>query len=224
MIKEGSLRFGDLGVTTQMVYAAMGYGYSVPETQIQEVINDVLFQARECARPSYMFRFVQASQIGLGLIEMDGCTFHIGKIINSYLAGMDEACVFVTTAGTAYDNFLISLKRDGDILREFVADAIGSVIAEATVDYVGNMLNSLSNKPHSLPYSPGYCAWNIKEQQILFPLLPDNPCGVFLSDSCLMSPVKSVSGFFALGDALVPQPYKCEICTNTMCYKRRLKK
>ena len=73
----------------------------------------------------------------------------------------------------------------------------------------------------SMSYSPGYCNWDIREQQILFSLFPPEPCGVHLSESSLMTPEKSVSGFYALGETLVRQPYHCEICKNTRCYKRR---
>lgn len=224
MIREGLLSLDELDITPEKAYAAMGYGGNVPEAEVRGVVDDILRQVTEYAKPSFIFRIVPATVPEKGLVCMGGRPFRVGGIIGSYLPGMDEACVFVATAGNEYDRYLSTLKIKGDILSEYVADAIGSVIAEACVDYVDRILEDVSSKQHSLPYSPGYCAWNIKEQRILFPLLPPNPCGVTLSDSCLMSPVKSVSGFFALGDKLVKQPYKCDICTNKMCYKRRLRK
>jgi cobalamin-dependent methionine synthase I len=73
----------------------------------------------------------------------------------------------------------------------------------------------------SMPYSPGYCNWDIREQHLLFSLFPERPCGVILSETSLMAPEKSVSGFFALGEKLQRQPYHCQICKNSKCYKRR---
>ena len=132
---------------------------------------------------------------------------------------MTHALVFVGTAGVEFDEAVRSLHGEGDIVSDFIADAIGTVLAEMSVariekDYQGNAVISM-------PYSPGYCNWNIREQHILFSLFPDRPCGIRLSESSLMSPEKSVSGFFALGDNLVRQPYHCEICKNKKCYKRR---
>ena len=103
-----------------------------------------------------------------------------------------------------------------------MADAIGSVIAEACVTEVIKRLEKQIPLRHTYPYSPGYCGWNVKEQAALFQLLPENPCGVKLTDSCLMLPVKSVSGVIGLGDEVENKPYGCAICMNKNCYKRRV--
>lgn len=108
-------------------------------------------------------------------------------------------------------------------MKEYVADSVGSVIAERCVTLLGKELDKECEFRHSLPYSPGYCGWDIREQQKLFSLFPPQPCGITLSDSFLMSPVKSVSGFFGLGKELLLQPYRCEICNNRHCYKRKEK-
>mgnify|MGYP002623161679 CR=1 FL=1 len=219
MIYSGTLSLKDLSVPHESVYAAMGYGEAVPEDFVRDLTDAVLADALQLARPQYMYKIVDASVVDKYRILMDGAEFRTGSIIGSYLDGMTKACVFVTSAGVEYDAYLGRVKREDNILKEFVADAVGSCIAEACVDVIDRQLP----RPHSLPYSPGYCAWNIKEQRLLFPLLPDEPCGVTLGESCLMHPVKSVSGFFALGEKLVPQPYRCDLCTNKNCYKKRHK-
>ena len=213
----GTLSLEDLSLPRESIYAAMGYGDVLPDDGVRDLTETVLGQVLPLARPQYVYRIVPASVVDRYSILMDGVTFRVGNIIGSYLEGMTEACVFVTSAGRAFDAYLQRVKGEGDILKEFVADAVGSCVAEACVDEIGRQLPS----PHSLPYSPGYCAWNIREQRLLFPLLPEQPCGVTLGESCLMHPVKSVSGFFALGEHLVPQPYRCELCTNQGCYKKR---
>ena len=219
MISEGILSLKDLSLPRESIYAAMGYGSAIPDERVCALTETVLAEALPLARPQYVYRMVSASVIDKYCIFMDGVEFRVGSIISSYLEGMTGACVFVTSAGVEYDAYLQQLKQDGDILKEFVADAVGSCIAEACVDEIDRQLPP----PHSLPYSPGYCAWNIKQQRLLFPLLPEHPCGVTLGESCLMHPVKSVSGFFALGEQLVPQPYRCDLCTNQGCYKKRHK-
>lgn len=201
------------------IYSVMGYGTSLPDPQTAAVVDELLPQALEVAAPRYVSRIVEARQLGKTTILMDDVEFKVGGIIGSYLAGMTEACVFVATAGMEYDRWLQSIKARGDILYEYVADSIGSVIAEENVDRLASELDRNAGMRHSLPYSPGYCAWDVAEQRKLFSILPEDRCGVALTESCLMHPVKSVSGFFALGEELVPQPYRCELCTNRNCFK-----
>ena len=203
------------------VYASMGYGTAQPEADIRHLAETLYAEALRVARPRIMYELRSASLLPRRQVATGEVIFSPGGIIGSYLDGMTEICVFVATAGTEYEDFLHHLKDDGDIVSEFVADAIGSVVAEHCVDYLDQRLRVLSPLPHSLPYSPGYCGWDIVEQRLLFSLFPPHPCGVRLTDSCLMSPVKSVSGFFALGEHLRPQPYRCQLCTNIHCYKRK---
>lgn len=205
------------------IYSVMGYGGVSPDSQTMAVVDELLPQALSVADPSFAYRVVDAAVVNRLDILLDGVEFRVGGIINSYLEGMTRACVFVATAGLEYDSWLKSVKAQGDILYEYVADSIGSVIAESCVDRLAEEIRSKYKGGCSLPYSPGYCAWNVSDQKKLFSILPQDRCGVTLTESCLMHPVKSVSGFFAMGEHLVHQPYRCELCTNKNCYKNRKK-
>lgn len=222
-MKEIILTFDDLSISYSDIYTAMGYGNQIPEKEITDLVEQVVIEARAIASPKYMYGVVTAFKESRAISIISGEEFRTGAIISSYLDGMEKACIFVTTAGEEYDRYLRSIKKAGNILKEFIADSLGSVIAESCVDEVRKSLEEESAMPHSLPYSPGYCAWDISDQRKLFPLFPEKPCGISLSHTCLMNPVKSVSGFFALGEKLVSQPYRCDICTNKNCYKRRMK-
>ena len=114
----------------------------------------------------------------------------------------------------------------GDILREFLLDAYGSAIAEAVVREVCRKVETQMfalGYGVSHPYSPGYCGWHVTQQQLLFSCLPESPCGIRLSDSSLMSPIKSVSGILAYGPRMAKRKYGCELCGKADCYKNRNK-
>ena len=55
-------------------------------------------------------------------------------------------------------------------------------------------------------------------------LLPPAPCGITLTDSSLMLPIKSISGVIAVGTRIEKKPYGCAICGKKDCYKNRLRK
>lgn len=202
------------------VWLNMGYKGAVPEQRIRDKTFELTAHLASMARLRYAYDIVPAERISSTTILLGNKVFSPDGIICSYLKGMTQACIFIGTAGFEFDSAVRKLKEEGDILTDFIADAIGSVFAERTVSLLGQELESIKTGI-SLPYSPGYCGWDIKEQHMFFSLFPSQPCGVSLSESSLMSPEKSVSGFFAMGESLVKQPYHCEICRNTRCFKRK---
>ncbi|MBP5218215.1 MAG: 5-methyltetrahydrofolate--homocysteine methyltransferase [Bacteroidales bacterium] len=201
------------------VWFAMGYRDSVPEARIRDYVLGLRDRLVPQATLRYMYQVVEAEKLSPRSVRMGGETFTPEGIICSYLEGMTHALLFVGTAGWEYDRAKEALKSEGDIVSDFIADAIGTVLAEMTVARIESDYDDL--RTLSMPYSPGYCNWDIREQHILFSLFPEHPCGIVLSDTSLMAPEKSVSGFFAMGKDLQRQPYHCQICKNTKCYKRR---
>lgn len=233
-MKYKELKFAALSLPKEDIYLAMDYHGNTPDNDIRGLIDEVLHEVATLCIPRYQYDIVDASLLANNCLQVQDTQFSIGRIIGSYLPGMTQVCLFVATAGREYETYLHQLRTEGDIVKEFVADSIGSVIAEVCVTEIGRELDRIrienqkqdnDNRAwkYSMPYSPGYCGWNINEQTKLFAFFPDRPCDISLSDSCLMSPVKSISGFIALGKDLKPQPYRCEICNNKHCYKRKEK-
>lgn len=223
MLEERRIGLQSLELSEEDMYLAMGYRGTVPDDDICALVAEVYAEIGSLCVARYMFQTLEAELISRQRIRVGDVEFSPGGIIGSYLPGLTHVCLFVATAGEEYDAYLHQLKTQDHIVKEYVADSIGSVIAEACVSLLDKELGADCTLRHSLPYSPGYCGWDIREQQKLFSLFPLQPCGIRLSDSFLMSPVKSVSGFFGLGRELHPQPYRCEICTNKHCYKRKEK-
>ena len=57
----------------------------------------------------------------------------------------------------------------------------------------------------ALSYSPGYCGWNIDAQKKLFSFLKPQQIGISLNESCLMTPLKSVTGVLVYGNKSIHQ-------------------
>lgn len=216
--------FDVLDIDKAEIYLNLGYKGHAPDDHTLESIDSILAHAALICKPEAMIQIypcrLKGSHLIIGEVEM-----HTGRIIANYLTDTSEVAVFVATAGKAYDEYLHSIKASGDIYTEFLADAVGSEIAEATVRAVSRRLETLARERGmhiTLSYSPGYCGWHVRQQPLLFSLLPDQPCGITLNDSCLMSPVKSVSGIIGLSaQPDVKVPYSCDICGLETCYKRK---
>ena len=107
---------------------------------------------------------------------------------------------------------------------------IGSFIdsgASLTADnIVGILENRVASQSTTLAYSPGYCGWHVSGQRKLFQFLKPEQIGITLNDSCLMTPLKSVSGVLVSGTSeihIFDNNYSfCEECTTYSC-KIRMK-
>lgn len=219
MTEEKSINFNLCDIVWEDVWFAMGYKGGAPEPAVRRTAEEVAASVVPGSVVRYMYKVLPATRLNAREIMIGDVRFAPQGIICSYLDGMEEACVFIGTAGAEFAGKVRELGREGNIVADFIADSIGTVMAEYAVSKVEEAFGHVPN--HSMSYSPGYCNWDIREQKQLFSLFPPTPCGITLTESSLMMPEKSVSGFFALGRNLVRQPYHCEICKNTKCYKRR---
>jgi len=216
--------FASLRINIDDIYLGLGYGGLYPPDDIRNMVDSMLISIREVCKPSYCYLIKEVEEIDKLGITIDGIRFTTGKIIASYLDQAEKIAFFVATAGKEYEAWLKTLHEEGDIWNMFLADIIGSEIAEATARAVGEDLEKyarLNGSNISNSYSPGYCGWTVKEQQKLFSFFPSPPCGVTLTDSSLMLPIKSVSGIIALGKQIEKKAYGCDICMMKSCYKKR---
>ena len=212
---EKTLAYDDLLITPADVFEQMGYHDALPDDATQQETQAIMDEVRQwlCSRFCY---FVVSGHPA----------FEMGKIILRQLRGSEAYTLFICTAGKEYEAYQQRLKEQGDMVRVFIADALGSVIAEKTADQMELHLQESINKlgwRHTNRFSPGYCGWHVSQQQLLFPQFNGHTCGVTLTDSSLMLPIKSVSGIIGLGKEVRKLDYTCGLCDFKQCYKRRKK-
>ena len=195
------------------VYEQMGYHGSQPDASTQAETQAVMDEVRPWLNPQFCFFVVRQ------LPE-----FSLGRIIDGQLRGSDAYACFIATAGQEFETYQQQLKQQGDMVRTYIADALGSVIAERCADRMELALQQSIDKlgwHHTNRFSPGYCGWHVSEQQLLFPLFGGHTCGVTLNASSLMLPIKSVSGIIGLGQNVRRLDYSCGLCDFKQCYKRK---
>lgn len=210
------LRYEDLGISLSELYEQMGYEQAVPDEATVKETDIIIAEAKGFLRPRFSF-----------FVQRELPDFAIGKIIERQLKGAEAYAFFICTAGVEYEAFQERLKKEGDMVRVFIADALGSVIAEKAADQMEQSLQENIDKlgwHHTNRFSPGYCGWHVSQQQLLFPLFKGETCGVKLTESSLMLPIKSVSGIIGLGPNVRHLDYTCGLCDFKQCYKRKKKK
>ena len=212
---EKTLTYDDLNISSADIYEQMGYPDAQPDEDTQRETAAIVSEVRAWLLPRFCYRVVR---------ELPA--FDMGRIILRQLRGAEAYALFVCTSGVEFEAYQQRLKQKGDMVRVFIADALGSVMAEKTADQMERHLQESIDKlhwQHTNRFSPGYCGWHVSQQQLLFPLFAGHTCGVTLTDSSLMVPIKSVSGIIGLGEKVRRLDYTCGLCDFKQCYKRKLK-
>lgn len=210
---QRTLTYEEMGILPVDVYEAMGYHGTLPDAVTQSETAAIMHHVHSLLSPRFCFRIVR---------ELPA--FSMGTIIPRQLHGAEAYACFVCTAGQEYDDYLQQLKKQGDMLRMYLADALGTVIAEKCAERMEHYLQASIDKlgwHRTNRYSPGYCGWHVSQQQLLFSLFDGSTCGVTLTDSSLMVPIKSVSGVIGLGREVRRRDYTCGLCSYKHCYKRK---
>ncbi len=139
--------------------------------------------------------------------------------------------LFALTMGTPVSARIEELFKSNDFALASLLDAVASLAADRAVE-VGetSFLQELAMEGRSDPearvlaYSPGYCGWHISGQKQLFQYLRPERIGITLNDSCLMTPLKSVTGVMVAGPREIhlfrPDYPFCRPCQTHSCVPR----
>lgn len=140
-------------------------------------------------------------------------------------------CLLVLTLGQALVQEIERLMMNGDLARGYMLDSTASFCtdqgAKAAERYFLNYLQQEGRAGEStrvLLYSPGYCGWHISGQARLFDYLDPGEIGIKLTDTYLMTPLKSVSGVLVAGHKSI-HTFKntfpiCRDCRGQTCRQR----
>jgi len=213
-VTEKILTYKDLGISQQDLYEQMGYHDVQPDDMTRQEAEAIVRDVCQWLCPRFCYFVIPQLP-----------DFDMGKIIQRQLKGAEAYALFICTSGEEFEAYQQRLKDAGDMVRVFIADALGSVIAEKCADQMELHLQASIDKlewHHTNRFSPGYCGWHVSQQQKLFPLFQGHTCGVRLTASSLMVPIKSVSGIIGIGKEVRKLDYTCGLCDFKQCYKRKL--
>ena len=147
----------------------------------------------------YTEKKIQGADNG-SLVLAENMVLHSRKLTGT-LGRCDRAAIFIATIGRGIDSLIQRLIKEKKLAEAYIFDAIGSIAAEETVEKFHRMCDRLfagKNEVTTLRFSPGYCDWKVQEQRKIFDLMDNGSIGVHLTESCLMTPRKSVSGVFGI--------------------------
>lgn len=220
--------FRDLGLSIEVIEDVIGFNEGDDREFVRSMIDELLEESEKIADVKAEYRVFHdisfhdiQKAISIGTIE-----FETKKIVYGQLKKSDCLALFICTAGKEVGIRSRAAMQERNFLRGYIFDVIGSEIVEAAADLMQNELEkaaALEGLKMTNRYSPGYCGWDVVEQHKLFSFFPDNYCGITLSESALMNPEKSVSGFIGLGENVRKNEYTCRLCDMKTCIYRRVR-
>ena len=225
MIKEFSYSFNELDVNTRDINVLLGYTDDVLPEPFSDYLTEALKKVEtlsDLRGAIYMANDIRFSE-KKDKIEIEGIEFAIGRIVAKELRNSESIVMFVCTAGKEISELAQNLLMGDDPVLGYVYNVLGSLTVEAVADKIHQEVRdmaALSDELISNRYSPGYCQWNVGEQHKLFSFFPEKCCGISLTDSALMQPIKSVSGFIGMGKGVKYRKYTCDLCSQTDCFYR----
>ena len=197
------------------LWRMMGYKGHVPDQEMLRLIERLWNALLPLCKPWGGYRLIDGGCVGEGIVRVGEAILHTGSVIAEAMQEATSIAVFTVTLGAGYDKWMEDIKAEDNIMHEFVASSMGSILADSlTSELIEILHTSAKEKGLRLTnnYSPGYCGWHLSEQKLLFSLLPDGISGITLTDSCLMLPIKSVSGIVGVGEKAIKRPYGCAVC------------
>ena len=222
-------QFGDLNIDSQHIENVIGYKTGESPETISEMIEEVISTTGLITgiRSEYNIYNNVDLELANGVLEVNQVKLFTRKIVISQIRKAEQVAVFLCTVGQETGDKSRTLMKEGDLLKGYIYDVVGSEVVESVADKMQEQLKGemkdmglgISNR-----FSPGYCGWDVSEQHKLFSLIPDNFCGITLTDSALMLPIKSISGIIAIGKEVVYRPYSCNRCDDERCIYRDRKR
>jgi hypothetical protein len=137
--------------------------------------------------------------------------------------------LFVATIGGSVTERIQQLFAQNEPALAAMLDSVASAAADRLTELLAmrdqiEPADAAGSECVTLGYSPGYCGWHVSGQRALFAFLRPGAIGVTLNASCLMDPLKSVSGVLAAGPPEIhgfnPGYPFCADCRDKPCLGR----
>jgi len=225
IVKELEFNYESCIISENHIIELLGYnGDTVPEP-VLETISFILSELPNRIRLQSGYKIFNPRKVkfcGDNFI-IDNRTFNCGNTIYSLLKNSDTIAFLVSSIGEEIEKWSKQFMDNNEMLKGYLIDKVASelveLLADKTESFLENEIEQFELKATNR-YSPGYCGWNVVDQQNLFSLMPEKFCGVSVNDDSMMIPIKTVSAVIGVGKNVEKKNYECSICEIDFCYKR----
>lgn len=211
----------DLNLTLNDIDEQLGGGIELAQER-REVFDDFM----SAVNPAAGYTIYDSVTVNNDNFTLNGRTFNCGDKVAAAMQGATKMAVFAVTVGNEVFSLEKGYNQRQDYIKAYWCDKLANIalaeVLKSLKENLGNVIGyyGLNITSH---WGPGYCSWDLSEQQYLLPMSPAADLGITLSESMLMSPVKSMSGVMGIGHDVVYRESGCADCRLDKCAYRSMK-
>ena len=222
-----TLSHEQIDIDKEKIMNRIGYdGDYTPSVRIDSLVDDYIENYHDFIAPSYVYKIRYIKSVNRNRVDIGDSIILESYKVARLLERCGKVAVFALTIGNYLEDMVAYLVNNGLVLQATVLDAIGSGTVEKLAAWLEQNIRidaSQEGMVTSRRFSPGYCDWDVSQQEQVFKALGDNTAGITLNDSMLMVPQKSVSGIIGIGrpDKGIENYNPCRTCRKLRCLGRR---
>jgi hypothetical protein len=183
------------------------------ERDIQELLEAIL----PIARPKVCYMVCYIDKKGEDFIDIGQVTL-TSRLLRDNLDKVERVFPYVATCGREADAIKVPSQ---EFVKALYLDQIKEMVLELAIQYLEDHLTTRYGLGQISDMEPGSLeSWPIDQQKQLFSLFGnvEGLIGVKLSERCLMTPLKSVSGIYFPTEVKFES---CQLCSRKRCSSRK---
>ncbi len=187
--------------------------------QVERMIQELVEVTRSIAKPKVVYKVSYADDKDADTVTIDGVRF-TSRVLRINLNQIGKVFPYIATCGTELEEIVVP---SSDVMKSFCFEEIKIMVLRSAVTYLSNHLTehyALGKMSRMSPGSGSLESWPVAQQKELFSLFGDTEelIGVRLTKSCVMFPLKSVSGIYFPTEIRFES---CQLCPREKCIGRR---
>lgn len=184
--------------------------------QVERMVQELVEVTRSIAKPKVVYKVSYVDDRDGDTVTIDGVKF-TSRVLRINLDRVERVFPYIATCGTELEEVAVP---SNDVMKSFCFDAIKIMVLRSASTYFSNRLieyYALGKMAHMNPGSLE--SWPITQQKTLFSIFGnvEELIGVKLTDSCVMYPLKSVSGIYFPTEIRFES---CQLCPREKCSGR----
>lgn len=212
----GTLQIGQISLDVADVLRGQGIDVNRARPALLTSAEEAIEGVSDLLEPAAVLDVLPVQDFHHDTIELEGGASFEGPLVARALAGAEQVGLAICTIGVRLEEQMQNLFAD-DPMQALALDGAGVAALGKVSDTAIAEIRGIAEQRglgSGMRAQPGQEGWSIRQQKVLFSLLPAEEIGVRLTDSYLMIPQKSVSFVIGMGPDMRPDAVACDFCSK----------